>query len=116
MKLSLVSLLAPLTALAVPTTDAGLDARQAPISIDALMKAKGKLYYGTATDRNRLTAGSNAAIIAANFGQVTPENSMKWESLNRRQGGYNTADGDYLASTPTHIIPRCPREERETRD
>lgn len=54
--------------------------RQAANSIDAGMKAKGKLYWGTATDQNRLTAGSNAKIIQANFGQVTPENSMKWDT------------------------------------
>lgn len=54
--------------------------RQAANSIDAGMKSKGKLYWGTATDQNRLTAGSNAKIIQANFGQVTPENSMKWDT------------------------------------
>jgi endo-1,4-beta-xylanase len=52
--------------------------RQAANSLDVAMKAKGKLYWGTATDQGRLTAGSNAAVIQASFGQVTPENSMKW--------------------------------------
>jgi GH35 family endo-1,4-beta-xylanase len=51
-------------------------------SLDALFKRRGKQYVGVATDQNRLTAGQNAAIIQANFGSVTPENSMKWQSLN----------------------------------
>lgn len=73
MKSSLALLLAPLSALAAPT------ARQAAESIDELIKAKGKLYYGTCTDQNRLSTGKSAAIIQGNFGQVTPENSMKWD-------------------------------------
>lgn len=48
--------------------------RQASQSIHAAMVAKGKKYFGTCADQGRLNAGSNAAIIKANFGQVTPEN------------------------------------------
>lgn len=89
-------LLLPL-ALAAPTPEAGeLVERQAAQSIDALMKAKGKLYFGTCADQGRLTQGKNAAIIKANFGQVTPENSMKWESLNRNRGQYSWGQADYL--------------------
>lgn len=43
-------------------------------SLDAVFKSKGKKYFGVATDQGRLTAGDNAAIIKADFGQVTPEN------------------------------------------
>lgn len=75
---------------------AEISERQAAQSIDALIKAKGKQYYGTCTDQNRLTAGKNAAIIKANFGQVTPENSMKWQSLESTRGKYNWAPADYL--------------------
>jgi endo-1,4-beta-xylanase len=96
MKSALVLLLAPLAALASP-----VESRQATANIDALIKAKGKLYYGTATDQNRLSAGKNAAIIQANFGQVTPENSMKWESLQRTKGSYTWTTADYLVEWAT---------------
>lgn len=95
MKASLALLLAPLVA-AAPASE--LDPRQATQSIDKLMKAKGKLYFGSCTDQRLLQAGKNAAILQANFGQVTPENSMKWESLNPRQGTYNWGQADYLVN------------------
>ena len=61
-------------ATAVPLAPEPIFSRQATDSIDAAMKAKGKKYFGTCTDQGRLTTGSNAAIIQADFGQVTPEN------------------------------------------
>lgn len=63
-------------ALAVPTP-AELSPRQASQSIDKLIKAKGKLYFGTCTDSGLINNAKNAAVMKANFGQVTPENSMK---------------------------------------
>ncbi|KAK3305263.1 glycoside hydrolase family 10 protein [Chaetomium strumarium] len=97
MKASLMLLLAPLAVLAAPA----LDTRQAAQSIDQLFKAKGKLYYGTCTDQGRLTSGKNAAIIQANFGQVTPENSMKWQSINPNRGSYSWGQADYLVNWAT---------------
>jgi len=79
--LLLLSLLAaPLSILAAPVVEIVPRQTAAACSIDTLIKAKGKKYFGVATDKNRLTAGSNAAIIQANFGCVTPENSMKWDT------------------------------------
>lgn len=97
MKASLALLLAPLAVLAAPA----VESRQAAQSIDKLFKAKGKLYYGTCTDQGRLTSGKNAAIIEANFGQVTPENSMKWQSINNQQGTYSWGQADYLVNWAT---------------
>ncbi|KAL1864279.1 hypothetical protein VTK73DRAFT_5989 [Phialemonium thermophilum] len=97
MKSVLITLLAPLAALAAPATEE-LASRQATTSIDQLMKSKGKLYFGTCTDQGRLTTGKNAAIIQADFGQVTPENSMKWESIENTKGQYNWAQADYLVN------------------
>lgn len=93
MKSTLLLLLAPLAAWAAP---AELAERQAADSIDKLIKAKGKLYYGTCADQNRLSTGKSADVIKANFGQVTPENSMKWDSTEPQEGRFNFAGADYL--------------------
>lgn len=95
MKSNLLLLLAPAAALAAPTGD---EKRQASVSIDELMKANGKKYFGTCTDQGLLNSGQNAAIIKANFGQVTPENSMKWESLENSRGQYNWGQADALVN------------------
>jgi len=95
MKASLIALLAPLSGvLAAPTNEP----RQATTSIDALMKAKGKVYFGSCTDQRLLTTGKNAAILKANFGQVTPENSMKWDQINSRKETYTWGGADYLVN------------------
>ena len=96
MKLTLLYLLTPLLALAAPAAE--IEERQAATSIDALFKAKRKLYYGVATDQNRLSTGKSAAVIQQNFGQVTPENSMKWDATESSNGNFNFATADYLVN------------------
>ena len=96
MKALSLLLLAPLAVLAAPAQD--VNPRQATQSIDTLMKAKGKLYFGTCSDQGRLSAGKNAAIIDANFGQLTPENSLKWESTESTKGKFTFAQADYLVN------------------
>lgn len=97
MKAGLALLLAPLAVSAAPA----LEPRQASQSIDKLFKAKGKEYFGAATDQGRLSSGKNAAIIDANFGGVTPENSMKWESIEPNQGQFTWSQADYLVNWAT---------------
>lgn len=86
-------------ALAVPFLEIEnptLEARQAIADIDALMKAKGKLYFGTCADQALLNNEQNSNVIQAAFGQLTPENSMKWDQLNSQQGSYNWDAADAL--------------------
>lgn len=74
-----------------------LEPRQASAaSADALMKAKGKLYFGTCADQGRLGNAQNAKTLQANFGQVTPENSMKWDATEASRGTFNFAGADFL--------------------
>ncbi|KAI9697130.1 MAG: hypothetical protein M1820_007946 [Bogoriella megaspora] len=85
-----------LLAQAAPTA---IDA--APASIDAAFKAKGKKYFGVATDQGKLQSGGSAAIIQSDFGQVTPENSMKWDTVEASRGTFNFAQADYLVNWAT---------------
>ncbi|KAF2502452.1 family 10 glycosyl hydrolase [Lophium mytilinum] len=91
---SLALVLAPFLVSAAPVAE--LDIRQASISIDTLIKAKGKKYFGTCTDQGLLTTGKNAAIIQSNFGQVTPENSMKWDTIEPSRNSFGWTKADYL--------------------
>lgn len=52
--------------------------KRAPASIDAAFKAHGKDYWGTCGDSNTLNIQQNGDIVKADFGQITPENAMKW--------------------------------------
>lgn len=89
-------LLAPSAIVALPSgvQDSNLEPRAiTSASVDAKFKAKGKQYFGVATDKN-LLAGGSAAVIQRNFGQVSPENSMKWDALERK-----TTNSSQLADT-----------------
>ncbi|KAK3383367.1 glycoside hydrolase, partial [Lasiosphaeria ovina] len=56
---------------------------------------------GSCNDQGRLNAGKNAAILDANFSQATPENSMKWESLQSQRGKYRWSQADFLVNWAT---------------
>ncbi|KAK8034166.1 Endo-1-4-beta-xylanase F1 [Apiospora rasikravindrae] len=68
-----------------------------PLSgLDALFKAKGKKYVGTSADQGSLSNPNVAKLVESDFGQVTPENSMKWDAIEPRKDGFNFGGSDYL--------------------
>ncbi|KAI0633783.1 endo-beta-1,4-glucanase [Trametes polyzona] len=95
--------LAP-AALALPATpiaDANLPGSTANVAgLHAVAKQAGKLYLGTATDNNELSNGQYTAILDAPnmFGQITAENSMKWDATEPQQGVFTFAQGDQIAN------------------
>lgn len=73
--------------------------RQAPTTLNAAIVAKGKEYVGTAlTIRNDT---SESELIINEFGSITPENAMKWESTEPTQNNFTFADADAVVDFAT---------------
>ncbi|KAJ5476853.1 hypothetical protein N7475_002582 [Penicillium sp. IBT 31633x] len=62
--------------------------------------AKGKLYFGSATDNPELTDAAYLAQLSntEDFGQITPGNSQKWDALEPSQNTFTYTRGDAIAS------------------
>jgi endo-1,4-beta-xylanase len=90
------SLLAAGSALASPI--ALLKPRAASGLNDAIV-ASGKLYFGSATDNPELTNTSYVKELnnTADFGQITPGNSMKWDAIEPERGTFTYTEGDVIA-------------------
>lgn len=65
--------------------------------LNALFTAKGKEYYGTCADPGTLSSSETADIIKADFGQITPENSMKWDATEATRGKFTFDSADQTA-------------------
>jgi endo-1,4-beta-xylanase len=70
-------------ALVASVASAYVVSRQAAQSVHDAFTAHGKLYFGTIAEKALLQIPQNEAIIAADFGALTCENSMKWATTER---------------------------------
>lgn len=69
-----------------------LSAGAADAQLHKLAVAAGLKYFGSATDNSELTNTDYVAILsdADEFGQITPGNSQKWDTVEPTQGTYKS--------------------------
>ncbi|KAJ5579415.1 hypothetical protein N7450_008282 [Penicillium hetheringtonii] len=62
--------------------------------------AKGKLYFGSATDNPELTDTAYLTQLSNtdDFGQITPGNSQKWATIEPTQNQFSYTKGDVIAN------------------
>jgi len=100
---------APVASGSAPAGTAGKSTGDASSSVNTAFTAKGKLYFGNIASEGTLGQGQTKDILDADFGQVTPENAMKWDATEASQNvfTYDGADAvaDYAAENGK--ILRC---------
>ncbi|KAF2876395.1 endo-1,4-beta-xylanase precursor [Massariosphaeria phaeospora] len=82
---------------AVPVVD--LEARQAA-TLNAAIVAKGRQYIGTSLTIRNDNSEQNL-IKGAEFGSITPENSMKWDATEPSRGQFSFSGADQVANFAT---------------
>jgi endo-1,4-beta-xylanase len=70
-----------------------------PTGLNLAAKAAGKLYLGSATDNPELSDATYVSLLSnsAEFGQLTPGNSMKWDATEPSRGTFTFSGGDAIA-------------------
>ncbi|MFE2640889.1 non-reducing end alpha-L-arabinofuranosidase family hydrolase [Streptomyces scopuliridis] len=105
------ALLATGVAAAAPAPAAAPAAAEAaPIRASTLgaQAAQSGRYFGTAVAAGKLGDGTYAAILDREFNSVTPENEMKWDTIERSRGSFNFAPAD-------QIVDRAPARGQRVR-
>ncbi|OAK94691.1 glycoside hydrolase [Phaeosphaeriaceae sp. SRC1lsM3a] len=67
-------------------------------SLNDKFKAKGKLYFGTEIDHYHLNNAPLTTIVKNSFGQITNENSMKWDAIEPTRGQFSFANADKVVA------------------
>ncbi|KAK7513402.1 glycoside hydrolase superfamily [Phyllosticta citriasiana] len=85
--------------LAASAVQAGPISRRAAAGLNAAAKAAGLEYFGSATDNPELTDSDYMTILnnSDQFGQITPGNSMKWDTIEPSRGTFSFTKGDAIA-------------------
>ncbi|KAI0727391.1 endo-1,4-B-xylanase [Fomitopsis betulina] len=67
--------------------------------LNALAKAAGKLYFGSATQNSELSDTTYNTYLenSQHFGQITPGNSMKWDATEPEPNVFTFTEGDQIA-------------------
>ena len=65
-------------------------------SLNEAFVATGKKYFGNIGDQGTPSVSQVADILKQDFGQLTAENSFKWDCMEASQGVFTLDGADYL--------------------
>ncbi|MET9915193.1 endo-1,4-beta-xylanase, partial [Streptomyces sp. NPDC006476] len=82
----------PLVAQAALTPNAGT-----PTVLADAAAGSGR-YFGTAVSSGRLGDSTYSTILDREFNMITPENEMKWDTIEPSRGNFNFGPGDQIVS------------------
>ncbi|KAL0577371.1 hypothetical protein V5O48_004623 [Marasmius crinis-equi] len=89
----------PTSAPTTPTTTTGTTPTGSPgNTLNSKFVSHGRKFFGSCADSGTLNIAQNAAILKAQFGGVTPENSMKWDATEPNRGQFNFGGSDALVN------------------
>ncbi|MFJ2178499.1 non-reducing end alpha-L-arabinofuranosidase family hydrolase [Streptomyces sp. NPDC087851] len=97
---SMLGLLTVSVLLATGVVAAAPAAESAPVRASTLgaQAAQSGRYFGTAVAAGKLGDGTYATILDREFNSVTPENEMKWDTVERSRGSFNFAPADQIVN------------------
>ncbi|MEU6238471.1 endo-1,4-beta-xylanase, partial [Kitasatospora sp. NPDC047058] len=90
--LAAVGAAVPLVAQAARTQNAGT-----PTALGAAAAGSGR-YFGTAIAAGRLGDPTYSALLDREFSMITPENEMKWDTVEPSRGSFNFGPGDSVVN------------------
>ncbi|KAF9522491.1 glycoside hydrolase superfamily [Crepidotus variabilis] len=67
-------------------------------TLNSKFQAHGKKFWGNVGDPNTFGNSGLVSVLAREFGAVTPEYTMKWETTEPSRGSYNFAPADQLVN------------------
>ncbi|MGW2724856.1 non-reducing end alpha-L-arabinofuranosidase family hydrolase [Streptomyces sp. NPDC001492] len=85
-------------ALVTPGTAAGAPAPTIQASTLGAQAAQSGRYFGTAVAAGRLGDGTYSRILDREFNAITPENEMKWDTIEPSRGNFNFGPADQIVS------------------
>lgn len=80
------------------TTTGGGGSAPTATGLHEKFKAKGKLFFGAEMDYYHLSNDPLTAIVKSDFGQVTCENSMKWDAIEGTRGVFTFSNADSVVN------------------
>ncbi|MFI6703491.1 non-reducing end alpha-L-arabinofuranosidase family hydrolase [Streptomyces sp. NPDC050509] len=97
---SMSGLLTAFALLATGVAAAAPAAESAPVQASTLgaQAAQSGRYFGTAVAAGKLGDGTYATILDREFNSVTPENEMKWDTVERSRGSFDFAPADQIVN------------------